>query len=212
MIISIDGPSGSGKSTVAGLLAKKLGFNHFNSGKLYRAIACYYLFNKYSTNNLENEKNPIPVTLNVEYKANVQHVSVNGTDYTPYLYENEVSVTAPLISKNPYYRSVIDVCQRQYAKNNNVVIDGRDIGSYVFPDAEYKFYLDCDIKVRAERRFKDLNKKIPYEQILKELAERDKIDRTKKYAPLIVPRGAIIIDSTNLNLDQTVDKIYSYIK
>jgi len=212
MIISLDGPAGSGKSTIAGLLAQKLGFVHFNSGKLYRGVACYFVFNKLNLKNIETATDVPTINLKTEFKANVQHVYVNGIDYTAHLHDNIISVNSAKISQNPYIRSVIDVCQREYGNSHNIVIDGRDIGSYVFPNADYKFYLECDVKERANRRYKQLKGSVDYNQILKEIEERDNIDKNKKYAPLVVPKGAIIIDSTNLNIEQTVNEIYKHIK
>lgn len=212
MIISIDGPAGSGKSTVASLLAEKLGFVHFNSGKLYRGITAYLVHNNFPLEGIENKRNLSPILLETKFIKNVQHVYVCGTDFTPYLKDNIISVNTPRVSKNPYIRSVVDVCQRTYAKNNNVVIDGRDIGSFVFPNADYKFYLDCAIEERANRRFKELNETVPYSQLLKEIAERDEIDKNKKVAPLVIPVGAIVIDSTHLSIKEVVDIMLSHIK
>lgn len=212
MIISIDGPAGSGKSTVAGLLAQKLGFVHFNSGKLYRGITSYLIYNDFDLTNISTTTINFPIKLETKFKNGIQHVFVNGKDYTPHLYENVISVNTPLVSKNPFIRTVIDVCQREFAKNNNVVIDGRDIGSYVFPDAEVKFYLDCAIEERARRRYEDLKGTVSLNQLIKEIEERDNIDKTKKFAPLVVPNGAHVIDSTNLTIDEVVNKLYSIVK
>ena len=212
MIISIDGPAGSGKSTVASKLANKLNFIHFNSGKLYRAVTAHFLLTDYDLKDIENEKQIKPLNLKIKYINGIQHVFVNGIDYTAHLTENAVSVNSPYVSKNPYIRSVIDVCQREFVNSHNVVIDGRDIGSYVFPNADIKFYLECDVKERANRRFLELGKIVSYNQILKEIEERDIIDKSKKVAPLRIPDGAIIIDSTNLNIDQVVDRMYMQVK
>lgn len=212
MVITIDGPSGSGKSTVAELLAGKLGFVHFNSGNLYRATTAFMLEKKVDIPNMENMSIDFELKLTTRYIKGVQHVYVNGKDYTPFLRLNEVSVNSPYVSKNAEIRKIIDNCQRSFAKKHNLVIDGRDTGSFVFPNAEYKFYLDCSVEERAKRRFAELNNsKVSYKQILKELKERDIIDKTKKIAPLIVPENAIIVDSTNLTIDEVVDKLYGYI-
>lgn len=212
MIISIDGPAGSGKSTVAKRLADKLGFVHLNSGKLYRAITAHYIFTDYDITNIENEKQLNPIDLQIKFVSGIQHVYVNGIDYTAHLNENDVSVNSPYVSKNPYIRSVIDVCQRNFANSHNVVIDGRDIGSYVFPNADVKFYLECDIKERANRRYLELGKMVSLNQLIKEIEERDRIDKSKKVAPLCVPAGAIVVDSTNLSIDEVVDVIYKHVK
>ena len=207
MIISIDGPAGSGKSTIADILSEKLNFVHFNSGSLYRGITAFML-----ANNLDFStcKRLPKIDLRTEFIDDVQHVFVNGVDYTQQLRNNEVSVAAPKISINPKTRQLVDKCQKQFAKSHNVVIDGRDIGSFVFPNADFKFYLDCDIKERAKRRFKEekeKNSKITLKEIEQQIALRDKIDKEKKIAPLVVPKNAIIIDSTNMTIMQVADKM-----
>lgn len=212
MIISIDGPAGSGKSTVADMLANKLGFIHFNSGKLYRGITAFLIDKKINLTNISTATINYPVKLETKFKNGVQYVFVNGTDYTPYLHDNITSVNTPNVSKNHYFRSVIDVCQRDFAKNNNLVVDGRDIGSFVFPNADVKFYLDCAIEERARRRFKELNGQVSPPQLIKEIEERDNIDKTKKVAPLVVPKNAFVIDSTNMTINEVVDELYSIVQ
>ena len=211
MIISIDGPAGSGKSTIAEILSQKLGFIHFNSGSLYRGITAHIL-----NSNLDLNANSIPnLKLKTSYQGGKQYVFVNNIDYTPLLRDNEVSIATPAISQFPKIRKIVDACQRKFAKTHNVVIDGRDIGSYVFPNAEFKFYLDCDIHERAKRRFEEeklKNKKITIKEIEKQILERDEIDKNKKVAPLVVPENAIIIDSTNISIDEVVNQILSIIK
>lgn len=215
MIISIDGPAGSGKSTVAELLAKKLGFLHFNSGLLYRAVASHFLKIDYDFSKISTYSEIPNFKINVKIIDNTQHVFINDEDLTNFLTDNNVSIHAPIISVNKKVREKIDACQKKFVSKNDVVIDGRDIGSFVFPNAEYKFYLDCDLHERAKRRFKDEVKKNPnitLKEIEQQLDERDKIDKSKKIAPLIIPNGATIIDSTNMTIVQVVDTIARAIK
>lgn len=213
MIISIDGPAGSGKSTVAKMVSKKLGYYHFNSGSLYRGITAYIIFN--------HDNKPIDdnflssLHLKTEFIDDVQHVFVNGLDLTDNLRDNEVSQRTPSLSSIPSIRKIVDNCQKDFANQNNVVVDGRDIGSFVFPNAEYKFYLDCDISERAKRRFKEeqlKNPNITLQEIEHQIAIRDEIDRNKKIAPLTVPENAIIIDSTHYNAEQVANLILSYMQ
>ena len=213
MIISIDGPAGSGKSTVASILAKKLGFIHFNSGSLYRAITAYLIANNVDVKNLSNSSLLKDLKLEVKFLFDEQHVFVNDIDYTNDLRNTTVSTLTPIVSIQPKVRSIVDNAQRKIAELYNLVVDGRDIGSYVFPNAETKFYLDCDIAERARRRKKELkNESLTLKEIEKMLHERDTFDKNKKIAPLVIPNGAIIIDSTNLNIDQVVDEMLKHIK
>lgn len=212
MIISIDGPAGSGKSTVASLLSKKIGFIHFNSGSLYRAITAHLISNDIDVNTLDNSSILENISLEVKFDNTVQHTYVNGVDYTNDLRKPNVSTLTPVVSVNKKVRALVDKTQREIAKNNNLVIDGRDIGSYVFPSAKIKFYLDCDIKERAKRRQKELNNKYSLKDIEKMLFERDEYDKNKKVAPLIIPKNAFIIDSTNLTIEQVVNKMFTHVK
>ena len=206
MIISIDGPAGSGKSTVARLVSEKLGFEHFNSGSLYRGITVYLV-----KESIDLTSTKIPkINLCTYFENGTQKVVVNGVDFTNELRNNEISVLTPRVSAVKALRNIVDNCQRNYAKNKNIIVDGRDIGSHVFPNADLKIYLDCTIQERARRRFLEeqtKGSKITIEEIEKQIAERDEIDRNKKIAPLVVPKGAIVIDSTNLTIDEVVDKI-----
>lgn len=212
MIVSIDGPAGSGKSTVADLLARKLNFMHFNSGSLYRAVACYSI-----ANNLKMDDNIellSKLDMRVEFIDGLQHVFVNGTDFTSHLRDNEVSSASSYVSKFKPIRKLVDDCQRNFVSNNNVVIEGRDIGSFVFPNAEHKFYLDCSVDVRALRRLKEEQAKgsnIDIEEIKSQIIERDKRDKERPIAPLVVPKNAIIIDSTNKTAEQVADEMFKYV-
>lgn len=212
MIISIDGPAGSGKSTVAELLATKLGFVHFNSGSLYRAIAAFALYNNIDVDTNVDMLANLP--LEVKFEGNIQHVIVKGIDYTNCLRNNEVSTHSSYVSKFKPIRNLVDNCQHEFANNNNVVIEGRDIGSFVFPNAEFKFYLDCSVEVRAKRRYTEEISKgnnITFEEIKQQIIERDKFDINKPIAPLVVPKGAFVIDSTNKTAEQVADEMYNII-
>lgn len=215
MIISIDGPAGSGKSTVAKLLAKKLGFINFTSGSLYRAITAHLLSENFNFSTITETYPTLDLKLNIVYENDIQKIFVNDIDYTANLRDNTVSVHTPLISVNKHFRNIIDNAQKSFAKNNNVVIEGRDIGSFVFPNAEYKFYLDCDVKERAKRRYNEeklKNTNITYNEIEKQLIERDIFDKTRKIAPLVIPKNAIMINSTNLTIDEVVEEMFKKIK
>lgn len=214
MIISIDGPAGSGKSTVAEIISKKLNIIHFNSGLLYRAVACFLLEQNFDFSLLSFDSDIPEFDLCVKLINNAQHVFVNNKDYTEHLRDNKISEYSAFVSKNKYIRQKIDNCQRSFVANNSVVIDGRDIGSFVFPNAEFKFYLDCSSKVRAQRRLleeQSNGNNFSLEEIENQIKQRDLLDKTRKVAPLVIPNGAFIIDSTNLTIEQVVDKMLEII-
>lgn len=215
MIITMDGPAGSGKSTVAKEVSKKLNFIHFNSGLLYRGITAHLSKLNFDIESIKINSKVPKFKLKTKFIDNIQHVFVNDTDYTAVLRDNNISKLTPFVSTNKVIRKRIDKCQREFAKFNNIVVDGRDTGSFVFPRADFKFYLDCSIKERAKRRFNEekvKNPSITLSQIEQELETRDHIDKTKKIAPLVVPKNAIVIDSTNLNIQEVVETILKQLK
>ncbi len=215
MIISIDGPAGSGKSTVAEILSKKLGFIHFNSGSLYRAVTVYLKHIDYDFNSITPDSITQNFDIKFDYKNGEMIVFVNKFNCTTHLRDNDISILSAKVSVNKHIREIIDRCQHNFAASHNLIIDGRDIGSHVFPDAEYKFYLDCSLEERAKRRLKEeqlKNNKVDLNEIILQIAERDEIDKHKKYAPLVVPKGAIIIDSSTLSIEEVVNEMLQHIK
>ncbi len=213
MIITIDGPAGSGKSTVADLLAKKLKFIHFNSGSLYRGITAHLINIGANFNNL-GALDFHSLKLETKFIKGIQHVYVNNIDYTSQLRDNEVSVNSPIVSNIQSLRNIIDKCQREFASKHDIVVDGRDTGSFVFPNAEYKFYLECSLKERARRRYKEektKNPKIKLKDIEEQINARDIFDKTKEVAKLVVPEGAIIIDSSKLSVEEVVNAMLKYV-
>ena len=214
MIITIDGPAGSGKSTVADILANNLGFIHFNSGSLYRGITAYLYDIGFDIGNMSTNSEIPNINLKVKLCDDKQLVYVNGIDYTPQLRNNTISTLVAKIGVNKACRQIIDNCQRDFCSKNDVVMEGRDLGSFVFPDAEVKFYLDCSIKERARRRFLEeqaKNNNISLAEIEEQIEERDYLDKTREIAPLTVPKDAIIIDSTNLSIDDVVETLLNHI-
>lgn len=213
--IAIDGPSGSGKSTVAKLLAKKLEITYLDTGAMYRGMGYFALKNNIDPSD-EKEVTKILDTLNMEikYKNGEQKVLVNGEDVTPYIRENHISMAASTISKIPSVRLKLVDLQRKIAASNDCVLDGRDIGSYVLPDAKYKFYLTASAEERAKRRFLELKEKgqnIPYDEVYNDIVRRDEQDSTRAFAPLVVAKDAIVIDTTNLKIEETLAKVMTYL-
>ena len=215
MIITIDGPAGSGKSTAADLLAKELGFIHFNSGSLYRGITAHLYQEGFPIENITMNSQIPTLDLSVKMIGDVQHVFVNNVDYTPELRKNHISTLVAFVAANKYCRIIIDNCQRDFCSKNNVVMEGRDLGSHVFPNADIKFYLDCSIKERAKRRFLEeqaKNNSVTLEEIEEQITDRDYLDKHRDIAPLVIPNNAIIIDSSNLSINEVVQTLLINVK
>lgn len=215
MNITIDGPGGSGKSTVAKLIAKKLSFSYLDTGAMYRAIAYYALKKGVS---VEDEAKVIALLENLDMKLweenGIQQVSVNGENVTPYIREHNISMAASTISKIPAVRIKLVELQRKIASITDCIMDGRDCGSFVLPDADYKFYMTASSDVRAERRRKELalkGEEIPFDEIKKDIEARDKQDMTRKFAPLVIPEKAVVIDTSDMTVEQVVDLICQYV-
>ena len=215
MIISIDGPAASGKSTTAKLLSNKLGYIHLNSGLLYRAVTYVFiknsLFGKF-------EKNLIDFFLKnkIDLKGdNLDKVFWNGIDITEKLSNENINKNINKISNNYVIREELVDKQRLLSLNRNIVCEGRDIGTVVFPDAEFKFFLNASIISRVERRYEEFKKKnimVEMEEIHSNLINRDKNDINRNLSPLLKAEDAIEVDTTNLTIDQQVTKIYNLIK
>ena len=212
--IAIDGYVGSGKSTLARGIAKALGFHVFDTGAIYRGFACAFRENNYK-NVDEQSIDDLLKNINVDifFDDYVQHVVINGKDYTSQLREEEISILSSKISPYPKLREKTKHIQRDFANKYNCVMEGRDIGTVVLPNADVKFFVTASEEVRAKRRF-DQNKDgdVSYEEILKDLRERDFRDEHRKIAPLKPAQDSIIIDNSNMTLEETVDYCLKCIK
>jgi CMP/dCMP kinase len=215
MIITIDGPGVSGKSTVARLLAEKLGFYYVSSGFLYRA--CAYLLLHEASYTLEDlahaqqadiERFLDPRHLRYTYDTtNKEQVSYQDINITSHLKTPEIDRASSIISSIPLVRTKLMHMQRNIGIHHNIVIDGRDCGSVVFPQADHKFFLTADLEVRAKRWVSDQQKKgitLDVALACHELRERDRRDLERKISPLVVPEGAALIDSSALDRDQVL--------
>lgn len=210
--IAIDGPSGAGKSTIAKLIAKNMGITYLDTGAMYRGLAYYAIKNGVEPG---DEVNVLPlldtVTMDIEYNDNGQKVIVNGEDVTPYIREHNISMAASTISKIHAVRLKLADLQRQIAKKTDCVLDGRDIGSFVLPNANVKIYMDASAEVRAIRRKGDLEAKgdfsHTYEEILADIKARDHQDMNRDFAPLKIADGAIVIDTSNMSIEEVADKV-----
>lgn len=209
--IAIDGPAGAGKSTIAKRVAKELGFIYVDTGALYRAIAHYLVTNRID---IEDEtaltKACEGITIAIEYKDNVQQVYLNGENVTPYLRTEETGNMASKSSAKPPVRAALLDLQRDMAKEYNVVMDGRDIGTMVLPNAEVKIYLTASSKERANRRYKELMEKgeqPDFDKIEADIIERDERDMNRAIAPLKQAEDAVLVDSSDMGIDEVVNTI-----
>ena len=208
IIIAIDGPTGTGKSTTARLLAEKLSLKYIDSGAIYRAVTYDLLKNHIKPNEIRKIID-IARKLNIEFVED--NVILNGINITNEIRSFEVTNKVSSVSKIKQIREIIVVKQREYAANTGLVMDGRDIGTVVFPEAEFKFFLICDLGTRAARRqqdFLDLGIKIPIDKIITEIQKRDEMDMTRKISPLLKAADAIELDTTNLIIEEQVDCLY----
>lgn len=207
-IITIDGPSGAGKSTVAKLIADKLGFKYLDTGAMYRAVTLYMIENQVDIKNEEEVINALN-KLNIGFDSNYR-IYLDSQDITEDIRkEKVVKFVSEVSAISSVRRKMVDL-QRDIAKEGNYILDGRDAGSVVFPNADYKFYLDASLEERAKRRYKEeLSKEvdISFEEVRESIKKRDKYDSNRKDSPLVVPENAIIIDTTNMTIDEVAEEI-----
>ena len=207
-IITIDGPSGAGKSTVAKLIADKLGFKYLDTGAMYRAVTLYMIENQVDIKNEEEVINALN-KLNIGFDSNYR-IYLDSQDITEDIRkEKVVKFVSEVSAISSVRRKMVDL-QRDIAKEGNYILDGRDAGSVVFPNADYKFYLDASLEERAKRRYKEELLKevdISFEAVKESIKKRDKYDSNRKDSPLVVPENAIIIDTTNMTIDEVAEEI-----
>lgn len=211
--IAIDGPAGAGKSTIAKLLAEKLNYVYIDTGAMYRAVTYLFLQSKRTFN--ETEISLIAKKLNLEIKKidGKNTVWVDKKNVSEDIRSLQVTANVSKVAAISDVRFYLVEKQRCLGKNGNVVLDGRDIGSVVFPNAELKIYLTASVDTRAKRRFNELNNKnISYDELKKEIQQRDKFDSERKVSPLCKAKDAIVIDSSDLNINEVVNKIYNLVK
>ena len=216
MIIALDGQSGTGKSTLSKLVAKKLGFNYLNTGMIYRAVTYYFVKNNILPNDINEITNALSnMNIYIKFDNDNQMVYVDNQDITPYISSQEVQRNVSLYSQIFSIREKITEIQRVFAQNNNIVVEGRDIGTHVFPNADYKFFVTCNIEIRAKRRLDDLVKSgqnITLDEVVNSLKNRDYIDTTREFSPLKRADDAIDIDTSNSTIDESVNEIIGYIR
>ena len=215
--IAIDGPSGTGKSTTAKILAKDLSFIYIDTGAMYRAVGLYCVKNNIDINDEETIKNNLNnIDINIFYNDDGnQEIELNGEIVSKEIRENHISHCASVVSQYKDVREKLVSLQQNLAKKNSVIMDGRDIGTVVLPDADLKIYLIASNEKRAERRYKELIEKgqdVKYEDILKELEERDYRDSHRENSPLKRADDAIEIDNSNMTIEEVVERIKGLFK
>lgn len=214
--IAIDGPAGAGKSTIAKLVAKELGFIYVDTGAMYRGLAVHFLKKGIVPGEVEKiEAACEDAKVELGYENGVQQVYLNGENITSQLREEAVGNMASVSSAVPAVRAKLLDLQRNLAKEKDVVMDGRDIGTNVLPNANVKVYLTASVECRAMRRFKELEEKgeaCDFEQIRQDIQERDERDMTREIAPLKQAEDATLIDSSEMGIDDVVKAIIALTK
>ena len=209
--IAIDGPVGAGKSCIAALVAKRLGILYLDTGAMYRAVGLYMLRNGVDPHDAINVAKRAPlVHVDVRYEDGEQRVLLGSEDVSEAIRNNEVSMAASAVSAVAVVRHLMVSRQQEIARARSLVMDGRDIGTCVLPEATLKVYLTADAEERARRRCQQLAQKgvdVPLEQVLSELKARDHADMTRAVSPLRQADDAVLIDSTSLTVEQVVDRI-----
>ncbi len=209
--VAIDGPAGAGKSTIAKNLAGMLGYTYIDTGAMYRALALFFIKNGLE---LKNEQQIIAslgdISVGIKYSDGVQHIFLNGEDVSEEIRKEEVGNAASITSAYPKVREKLLSLQRELASENNCIMDGRDIGSFVLPEAKVKVYLTADVHVRAKRRFDELltkGEKPDLKKIEEDIRKRDEQDKNRATAPLVQAEDAVLLDSSGLSIEEVTEKI-----
>ena len=214
--IAIDGPSGAGKSTIARAIARELGYIYVDTGALYRVVGLWMLRRSVPPRDARQVADNLEgLSVDLRYIAGEQRVFLNGEDVTEAIRENACSMAASEVSAHREVRAFLLELQRSIARKNDVVMDGRDIGTVVLPGADLKIFLTAAPEDRAGRRFRELQKKggdLPYEEVLRELVERDYNDTHRDIAPLLEAPGAVRVDTTGNTLEQSIAQLVALAK
>lgn len=214
--VAVDGPVGAGKSSVARAAAKSLGFIYVDTGALYRAVGLYCVRHGVDLSSHEDIAAVLPgITTEIWLDGGVQHIRLNGEDVSDEIRLPEISMAASAVSAVPEVRAALLEMQRKLARENNVIMDGRDIGTVVLPDAQVKIFLTAAPEERAKRRYDELcakGVKTTFEEVLADLNKRDYDDSHRKTAPLKQAEGAILADTTGLDFEQSLKLVCDIIR
>lgn len=214
--IALDGPSGSGKSTIAKALSKKLNILYLDTGAMYRACALKAHYLGINCKNQEEVDNIVDdIYVSVKYVDGAQRTYLDNEDVSEKIRENVISLKASAISAHMSIRKKLVDLQREIASQTDCVLDGRDIGTNVLPNAKYKFYVTASLEVRTNRRFKELTEKgqrVEYDKLKEEIALRDYNDSHREFAPLKQAEDAIFVDTSDMTIEEVITKILSYLE
>ena len=215
-VVAIDGPAGSGKGTITKIVGKKLNLINIDTGAMYRCVTLACLRKNIKTNELEKIKEVLE-TIKIEFKKDEDRdlVFLNDEDVTFEIRTTEVDNNAAQFAAIKIIRDQITPMQREMGKKDNIIMEGRDIGTVVFPDADVKIFLDCSIEERAKRRYnQNIQKGIEcnFEEVLESIKERHKLETQREVAPFVKAKDAIYVDSTTLTIEQVTEKIINIIK
>ena len=214
--IAIDGPAGAGKSTISKKVASALGFVYIDTGAMYRTVGLKAVRCGVDTNDEKGVIELLP-SLDIEIRREgvEQHIYLDGENVSGQIRTPQISMAASNVSRIPAVRLAMVDMQRKLAQNHDVVMDGRDIASYVLPDAEIKIFLTASVDARAKRRYDELLEKgesVSFEDVKNEMIQRDTNDSTREFAPLTVADGAEVIDTSELTLSESIDKVIDYVR
>ena len=214
--IAIDGPGGAGKSSIAKAVAKKLDILYVDTGALYRTVGLYVKQNGVDPKDKEGVGALLPsLSIVVKYEGGAQVVYLNGTNYGDAIRTPEMSMYASAVSAIPSVRAFLLETQKEIARHNSVIMDGRDIGTVILPDADVKIFMTASPECRAMRRFKELTEKgqsVKYEDVLAEMNSRDNADSSRDIAPTKAADDAVVLDNSDLDFEQSVDAVIAIVK
>ena len=210
-IVAMDGPAGTGKGTITSLISKEMGLVNIDTGATYRCVALYVIKNNIKLEEKEKIIESLPnIHIDMKNEQGVQKVYLNNEDVTSEIRSKEVTKIVSQVSSIVEVRLAMVEVQRNLAKGKDVIMEGRDITTYVFPNADVKIYLDADEEERAKRRYKEIQEKgieMTYEEVLKNIQIRDKNDKEKEIGALKIAEDAIYIDTTNLTIEEVKEKV-----